>query len=170
MKKYIFSIICILGLFTFCNSVKKSDDGVTTYYLIRHSEKDRSDENNRNPNLNEDGEERAQNWASYFEDIELYAVYSTNYNRTIQTATPTAASKSLEIQDYDPRNMYDEDFQKATKGKTVLVVGHSNTTPSFANKILGEDKYEDIDDSVNSMLFIVTINGDKKTSEVKEID
>ena len=66
--------------------------------------------------------------------------------------------------------MYDEEFQKVTKGKTVLVVGHSNTTPYFANKILGEDKYQDIDDSVNSMLFIVTIDGNNKTSEVKEID
>ena len=107
---------------------------------------------------------------SYFEDINLDAVYSTNYNRTIQTATPTAEGKKLEIITYDPTKIYTDDFQKETKGKNVLIVGHSNTTPFFVNKIIGENKYSEMDDNDNSSLFIVKISGGKTTSEVIKID
>ncbi|TMM31279.1 histidine phosphatase family protein [Polaribacter aestuariivivens] len=165
MKKFLFLFVFAFGLLSSCNSQE-----TTTYYLIRHAEKDRTDKTNRNPELNEDGLKRAQNWVNYFENINLDAVYSTNYNRTIQTATPTATSKGLQVLKYDPRNMYSDDFAEETKGKTVLIVGHSNTTPAFANKILDENKYEDLFDNDNSSLFIVTIKGDEIKSEVKKIE
>jgi bisphosphoglycerate-dependent phosphoglycerate mutase len=88
----------------------------------------------------------------------------------MQTAKPTSDSKKLEIQKYDPSKMFDAIFQTATIGKTVLVVGHSNTTPAFVNKILGEKKYEDINDNDNSILYIVTIVGDKKTSRIEKVE
>lgn len=165
MKKYFYLFIFAFSLLVSCSS-----DETTTYYLIRHAEKDRTDKTNRNPNLNEEGLKRAQNWAKYFENINLDAVYSTEYNRTQQTAKPTANSKNLEVLSYNPRKMYDSIFQVNTKGKTVLVVGHSNTTPAFVNKILGEKKYEDINDNENNNLFIVTINGDNKTSSIKKVN
>ena len=143
------------------------EDAVTTYYLIRHAEKDRSDAENRNPNLNKDGQLRAKKWAEVLKDIELDAVYSTNYNRTMQTAKPVADLKDLEINNYDPNKLFDSEFEKNTSGKTVLVVGHSNTTPQFVNAILGESKYENIDDAENGALFIVQILADgSKTSQV----
>lgn len=172
MKKYLFLLAFAFSLLISCISKEKvtTTSSTTTYYLIRHAEKDRSDKTNNNPNLNFEGEKRAQNWANYFKDIQLDAVYSTNYNRTIQTATPTAQTKNLEIIFYNPTRMYDSIFQKDTKGKSVLVVGHSNTTPSFVNKILEEEKYENISDTDNSKLFIVTIHNDKKTSKVESIN
>ena len=163
----------ILLLFVFAFSLLSSctpEVTTTKYYLIRHAEKDRTDEKDRNPNLNENGQKRAKKWATYFKNIDLDAVYSTNYNRTQQTATPTAKSKNLEIKSYDPRKLYDSIFKIDTKGKTVLVVGHSNTTPVFANKILGEKKYENMDDHDNSSLYIVTITGDKKTSKIEKVN
>lgn len=165
MKKYVFLVVLAFSLLSACTSVEK-----TTYYLIRHAEKDRTDQTNSNPNLNEKGLERAKKWASYFKSIHLDAVYATNYKRTQQTAKPTAESKKIEIVSYDPRNMYDSIFQANTKGKTVLVVGHSNTTPVFVNKILGEKKYKDMDDHDNASLYIVTISGDKKTSKVEKVE
>lgn len=62
---------------------------ITTYYFIRHSEKNRASRT-KNPNLLEKGQDRAENWAHYFKSVAFDAVYSTNYNRTKQTATPTA--------------------------------------------------------------------------------
>ena len=165
MKKYFFLFVFAFSLLSACTS-----DETTTYYLIRHSEKDRTDKTNRNPNLNFEGEKRAQNWATYFKDIKLDAVYSTNYNRTIQTATPTAQTKELEIKKYNPRKMYDSIFQADTKGKTILVVGHSNTTPMFANAILGEKKYEWMKDDDNASLFIVTVNEEGVTSKVEKVN
>ncbi|WP_026933946.1 SixA phosphatase family protein [Christiangramia echinicola] len=136
---------------------------VSTYYLIRHAEKDRSDSSNRNPNLKKEGLERAKKWAEVLKNIDLDAVYSTDYNRTMQTAKPLADLNKLNIIKYDASKLFDENFEKATKGKTVLVVGHSNTTPQFANAILGEKKYEDLDDSENGALLIVQIMEDGTT-------
>jgi len=165
MKKYFFLFVFVFSLLVSCSS-----DETTTYYLIRHSEKDRFDKTDKNPNLSNEGEKRAQKWAAYFKDIPLDAVYSTNYNRTIQTATPTAMSKKIELQFYNPSKMYDSLFQSNTKGKTVLVVGHSNTTPVFANLILGDKKYDNMDDHDNASLYKVTISGDDKTSSVEKIE
>jgi len=165
MKHFLFLFLFTFSLFTACTSDKS-----TTYYLIRHAEKDRTDKTNNNPNLNKNGQERALRWADHFKNVKFDAIYSTNYNRTLQTATPTAKSKNIKIQKYNPRKMYDSIFQLETKGKTVLIVGHSNTTPAFVNMILGNKKYEDIDDNNNANLYIVKISGDKKTSSLEIVE
>ena len=169
MRKHLLLLFIVL---ISCNSSIKKEEtaATTTYYFIRHSEKIRTDTSNKNPSLNEIGLERAEKWAEYFKNIHLDAVYSTNYNRTMQTSKPTAESKKLAIINYNPKNMYDSVFQKNSEGKTVLVVGHSNTTPAFANKILGKKKFKDIDDKDNSSLFIITITKKGKTSKVEKVD
>ncbi len=143
---------------------------VTTFYLIRHAEKNQINMEG-DPELNEKGLQRAENWAKVFKDVDFDAVYSTNYKRTIKTATPTAKTQNLEVKMYDPSNLYDQDFQKATNGKTVLVVGHSNTTPQLANAILNQSKYKDLDETENGALFIVEVfNDGTKTSKVLYIN
>ena len=164
MKKFLL-IIFVFTLFIACTS-----DKTTTYYLIRHAEKDRTNTTNKNPNLNSDGVIRAEKWAKNFENIKLDAVYSTDYNRTQQTAAPTAKSKDLIVQSYNSSKMYDSIFKKNTKGKTILVVGHSNTTPVFANAILGQKKYKNMADNDNASLYIVTVVNDKKSSEIKKVN
>jgi len=169
MKSLAIIITIILSTFSANNSEKdkKNTDNhseVTTYYLIRHAEKDRSNASEKDPVLMDKGIMRAEDWAKIFKDVPFDMVYSTNYNRTKATAQPTATSKNLELSMYDPNNMFDAEFQKETKGKTVLVVGHSNTTPAFANAILKEKKYEDISDDNNGTLFIVTIHPDDSVS------
>ncbi len=143
-----------------CKSEKKEEANptpeTTVYYLIRHAEKDRST-SNQDPSLTEIGLERAANWAEIFAPINFDQIYSTAYKRTQQTALPTASKKKLDIQSYDPDNLYDENFKIKTKGKTVLIVGHSNTTPAFVNTILGEQKFDQLDDRDNGKLFIVTL-------------
>ncbi len=139
---------------------------ITTYYFIRHAEKQRQNPKDRNPHLNSDGYKRANAWKEVFKNIPLDAVYSTEYNRTKETAKPTADSKDLPILVYDPRKMYSEAFQHNTKGKKVLVVGHSNTTPMFVNKVLGKKVYEWIDDRNNANLYIVTIIDGKASSTI----
>lgn len=139
------------------NSCTEKETEATTYYLIRHAEKNRTDVTNKDPDLNEKGLERAMKWAEVFKDVDFDLVYATDYKRTKQTATPTAKSKKLQILSYDPSKLFSSEFQKSTKGKTVLVVGHSNTTPTLANKILNKEKYQFINDRNNANLYIVTI-------------
>ena len=143
---------------------------VTTYYFIRHAEKLRIDKTDKNPNLNYNGYKRAEAWKDVFSNISFDAVYSTDYNRTKLTAKPTADSNNLPILLYNPNSMYSEAFKNNTKGKTVLVVVHSNTTNVFLNKILGVEKYEEINDNNNSNLYIVTITDGKSSSVLLKIN
>jgi len=170
--KHLF-IICFVLLLTLPSGAQDSQNTseTTTYYFIRHADKDRSDKTNKDPNLIQAGILRAAKWSLVFENIDFDAVYSTNYNRTKQTAQPTAEKKGLEVTIYDPRELFSEVFAKNTKGKTVLVVGHSNTTPAFVNAVLGTKKYKDIDDSNYANLYIVTISASgEKSSTVLVID
>jgi len=136
MKKNIL-VICF-----FLISILSHSQEITTYYFIRHAEKLRVDKTERNPNLNLKGFKRAEAWKEVFSNISFDAIYSTDYTRTKLTAKPTADSKNLPILIYNPRDMYSKAFQNQTKGKTILVVGHSNTTNVFANKVIGFDKYQ----------------------------
>ena len=164
MKKLILTFIFLsLSLISYAQEI-------TTYYFIRHAEKLRIDKTDKNPNLNFNGYKRAEAWKDVFSNVSFDAVYSTDYNRTKLTAKPTAISKNLPILLYNPNTMYSEAFQNNTKGKTVLVVGHSNTTNVFANKILGIEKYKEIKDNNNSNLYIVTISDGKISSILLKIN
>lgn len=128
----------------------------TTLYLIRHAEKI---DNSKNPDLSQLGLDRAEHWKTIFAQIPLKAVYSTDYTRTIQTATPTATSKNLEIIKYDPKTLDLEKLKKEHQNQSILIVGHSNTTPELANKIMGQKIYAPIDDATFGNLYIVTLSG-----------
>lgn len=163
-KQLIFLLIFIASITTYAQ-----ENNTTTYYLIRHAEKIRTDKDNKNPNLSNQGLSRAKNWSEVFENIDFDFIYSTKYNRTIQTAQPTANRENLEIQFYTPNSLYNAHFKETTKGKTVLIVGHSNTTPQLVNKILGTHKYDDIDDNNNANLYIITINNTQKSSTLIKV-
>ena len=149
---------------------KEAKQKPTTYYLIRHAEKDRSDKSNRNPHLTEAGKKRADNWVKVLKDVKFDMVYSTDYNRTIETATPTAKANDLPLTIYNPQDMASKEFMTNTNGKIVLIVGHSNTTPQFTNALLGEKKYNDIADDNNANLYIVTVSQDSKSSTLLVVD
>lgn len=142
----------------------------TTYYLIRHSEKDTSNISDKNPNLSKIGMQRANSWVSILKDIKFDAIYSTNYNRTMQTAKPISESNELEIIQYSPSNFNFDDFKESTKGKTVLIVGHSNTTPSFANDFIGKNEYQQIEESNYANLYIITVTGNTVTHSLLKIN
>lgn len=168
MKKIFLLIIFSSILINFESKAQETE--TTTYYLIRHAEKNRLVTSDNNPNLKEKGVDRAVKWSKTFKHINFDYIFSTNYKRTIQTALPTAKSKNLEIQFYDPSDLYNEEFKTLTSGKTVLIVGHSNTTPLFVNKILGEEKYPEMDDRNNSDLYIITISENNKSTVFLNIE
>jgi len=161
--------IHLIYIFIFTSLLSNAQE-VTTYYFIRHAEKLRVDKTDRNPNLNSKGLKRAEAWKEIFSNISFDAIYSTDYTRTRLTAKPTADSKNLPILIYNPRDLYSKAFQNQTKGKTILVVGHSNTTNVFANKVVGFEKYQEIKDNNNSNLYIVTLTDKKASSVLLKID
>ena len=166
------TIVLLLAVLTLVAACKESGkinvaekENTSVYYFIRHAEKDRSDPTNKNPSLTIQGLERANKWAVFFKDKNIAAVYSTNYIRTQQTALPIAKEQNLEIISYTAKELISEKFIANNKGKNIVIVGHSNTTPELVNSLLGEKKYEDIADSENNNVFIVTLNKNKTTAK-----
>ena len=152
-------LLFILSIFTLGSYAQETSK--STYYLIRHAEKDRSDKTNRNPDLTAKGHERAVKWSEVLTKFGIDAVYSTNYNRTLHTAKPTADTNDLKIKTYHPFKIDMEAFRKETVGKDIFIVGHSNTTAAFANKLIGSEVYAEIEDDNNANLYIVTVDGTK---------
>ena len=64
--------------------------------------------------------------------------------------------------------MFNEEFKTQTEKQTVLIVGHSNTTPAFVNTIIGTQEHSQIDDSDNGKLFIVTINNGESSVIIED--
>ncbi len=154
--KSILIFVFILGLLG-CEEEPKIADTVSTFYFIRHAEKDRSDSENIDPELTQKGLGRAMHWAEILDEVPIDAIYSTDYERTQMTAAPMAVKKNLTVQIYDPRLIDIEQFKAENLNKKVFIVGHSNSTPEFVNKMIGQDKYGLIDDRQNGSLFIVEI-------------
>lgn len=178
MNKH-FLILIILPFLTCCKqnievenhkenyevNFKKDMTQISTYYLIRHAEKDQTDSKNEDPSLNAAGLKRAQRWASYFETIRIDEIYVTKYIRTTQTASMVAQQKALTPKLYDPHNIQLQEFLNTTRGKNVLIVGHNNTIPKFVNALIGKEEFGDMEDNDNSTLYKVVIDGDDKKVE-----
>lgn len=184
MKHFIL-IIILMPLFTSCGQQKEgekenieteaktktaAENNNATYYLIRHAEKVRTDPKDQDPSLDIKGLMHAEGWAAYFEPIKIDAIYTTKYVRTKQTISLTAQQKAISPKNYVPNNLYSDAFLKETKGKSVLIVGHSNTIPQLVNKLIGEEKFKDMDDNDNSTLFKVTIHGNDKKVETFTVE
>lgn len=158
IKPLIALALIIIGSISCKKDAKIVEDPIiSTFYFIRHAEKDRTDPENPDPELNQDGLNRAIRWAEVFDPIPLDVIYSTNYERTSMTAAPTSVKKNIDVKYYDPNAVDIEEFKLVNEGKNVLIVGHSNTIPAFVNRMINLEKYEDMDDSDNGSLFIVRI-------------
>ena len=162
--------VFFLLLVTSCQPETKTEE-MTTYYFIRHAEKDTSDPQNEDPELTEEGKKRVETWREVFKEVPLDLVYSSHYKRTRETARPIARDHDLEVFTYDTNKLNDQEFQEKTKGKTVLVVGHSDLNPEWVNYLIEEERYSDIPSNESGSVFIVNVSpGGEKTSHVLYIN
>ncbi len=151
MKRLFLLIICV-GAISSCFS----QNAITTFILVRHAEK--MADGSKDPELSEAGKKRSEALASLLAQTKVHAIYSTKFKRTEMTAAPFAKTSSLPIQNYDGAKMEEIDamLQKHAGG-TVLVVGHSNTTPAIINYLTGKSDYKNFDDSDYGNLVIVSV-------------
>lgn len=145
----------------------------TTVILLRHAEKDTTQPNatmmKADPPLTKAGEARAVQLLTVLNAYQPDMVYSTNYARTKATVTPLAQKFAKDIVVYNPNDLVKfADELRLQKGKTIVVAGHSNTTPALVNALLKEKKYDSLPDSVYNKLWVVTINGDTITDRIIE--
>jgi 2,3-bisphosphoglycerate-dependent phosphoglycerate mutase len=162
--------LSVLFLFTFAASDVAAQKRKITIILVRHAEKDMSDSENPNPQLTADGKLRAERFAKLVKKYKPMRVYSTNYTRTIDTATPIAKRRKLEIQMYDPSKLKDLAalILAAKKSRRFVIVGHNNTTPALANLLVGESKYKPLTETEYDKIFIIRIKKGKVRAKVIE--
>ena len=129
----------------------KSKPVVTTVYIVRHAEKD-STSNPADPTLSALGQVRAQALRQLLVRRQPAALFTTNTIRARATLAPLAEALKVEPQEYDPRRGRDlaDRILKEYPGKTVVIVGHSNTVLSLIDDFglvppvdeIGENDYE----------------------------
>jgi broad specificity phosphatase PhoE len=135
----------------------------TVVIVVRHAEKAAVEGND--PPLSEAGAKRAQKLVAVAEEARVEAVYTTQYRRTRETAAPVAARLNAPVHPLEvtrenasahPAQVAREILSKH-KGRTVMVVGHSNTTPLIAEALSGR-RVPPLDDATDfDTLYVIII-------------
>ena len=160
MKKILITLLVALSL------TGLAQDKITTFILVRHAEKDMTQSTN-DPDLSAAGKERATRLAEVLKKTDVTAIYSTPFKRTRQTVEPLASNKGLAVQSYTANTDKDIDAMLAQHaGGTLVIAGHSNTIPQFANYLLNEKKFSTFEDSDYGNLLVVTVLEKGKTVKV----
>lgn len=103
-------------------------------YLFRHAEKVAGSD----PELSIEGKKRASQLAALI-DAQSITLFSSRYNRTQMTASPIAKHFNAPIQHYNPHDLMTLKQTILQQQGTVVVIGHSNTTPQLAGLISKND-------------------------------
>ena len=159
MKKIFLSLL-ILGLFGLAPAATAFE---STYYVVRHAEKQGGDD----PLLTAKGLRRAAHIAAMLKDVTLDQIYSTDTNRTIMTATPTAANKGIAIEMFSTDDLESFAAMLKTKEGIFLIVAHSGSAPETASYLSGI-QIPELDETDYEKLFKVVITDGKPTLVLME--
>jgi phosphohistidine phosphatase SixA len=132
-----------------------------TIFLVRHAE--RADSGTMSgttmatePELSEAGRARAESLAMMLKDAGIKAIYTTEYQRTRQTAAPLAKALGIEVTVVSSRDGQALVEKLKAAAAPVLVVGHSNTVGETI-AALGVSEPVKIGDADYDNLFIVSL-------------
>jgi phosphohistidine phosphatase SixA len=154
MKKvFTISLNCIFLIFLFIAIVLSACK--STIYIVRHAEK--STEPKNDPHLTGEGEQRAQALKILLQNKKIQQIFSTNTNRTKETAMPISNINNIPIQLYNndtTSNFYKYIFLSK---KNTLVIGHSNTVLKMLDSLHLLGKIKSIGDNDYDNLFIIKV-------------
>ncbi|WP_229311834.1 phosphoglycerate mutase family protein [Larkinella rosea] len=147
MTKYKFLPVLLLAGLTACST--------STVYIVRHGEKVSEADTT---SLSAVGFERAQALADRLEDERISRILTTPTRRTQQTAGPLSQHLNLPIESYPPKPVDAVvELVQQTKGKNILVVGHSNTILEIAQGLGAKPSKANIESEDFDNLLIVTL-------------
>jgi broad specificity phosphatase PhoE len=140
------------------NAQQQNSGEFTTVILVRHAEKTQTADD---PGLTELGAERALALAHVLGEVEINAVYATQFTRTRATARPLADLLGLDVSVIDAGSSYASGMAGIIRdqhlGEAVVIVSHSNTVPAIIAElgvapvpVINDDEYDD--------LYVVTIS------------
>ncbi len=134
---------------------------VRTIFLVRHADKV-SDETDAL--LSEAGHRRAECLAKTLADAHIQQIYTSDLQRTQQTAAPLAERLHLKPVAI-PLSKLDDLVEaiRSEKAANILVVWHDATLPKIL-RALGAPEIPPIAHTEYDLFFILTFDGDKKNS------
>jgi phosphohistidine phosphatase SixA len=140
----------------------KREHPVTMVVIVRHAEK--ADAPVNDPALTATGTERANALAAALKDAEVAAVLHTPTTRTRDTALPVARQFGLtpEVLPLGPATQHAAAVADAVRkhlGKTVVVVGHSNTILRYIEALGGPLGQDLCDHEYDGLYTLVLANG-----------
>ena len=126
-----------------------------TIVVVRHADKiDNTDDAVLSPT----GEARAQRLAHVLKDLGISAIYTTQFKRTIQTATPLANLLKIKLLAYEQTDVDGivKEIQREHSKEVVMVVGHRSTVPRIL-KQFGANEPVALGSSEYDSLFVLTL-------------
>jgi phosphohistidine phosphatase SixA len=136
-----------------------------TLYLVRHAEKQVVEGND--PGLTDAGNHRSEQLARWLQDKGIRKIWSSDYQRTRDTAGPLVSKLGLELTLYDPRDLPALADKLLGNRENAFIVGHSNTTPDLT-RLLCQCDISDMDDSEYDQLYVVSVHRGETKVEVSE--
>lgn len=137
----------------------------TTVILIRHAERLATPGNN-DPHLSTAGKSRAKLLLHVLGQAKVSAIYTSEFIRTKETAQPLAAALGLSPIEARKAEDIKTDILLNHAGKTVLVVGHTNTVPEVI-QLFGDNSGHEIDDSEFDNMFVATVLGEDRVRVIR---
>jgi 2,3-bisphosphoglycerate-dependent phosphoglycerate mutase len=159
-KLYFFYIFLIIFGGS-CGLKNTSDTSETFIYLIRHAEKDMNDTTD-NPPLTAAGYARAEKLVEALSGVQPDVIYSTSYQRNINTVKLLAEKYDIEIQEYE---WHDTEALSNTiledhAGETVVVCGHSDNLLPLISKLGAEPPLDSLGSNEYGNIFKIEIGAD----------
>jgi phosphohistidine phosphatase SixA len=156
MKK----LILFFGIIFLFSSCTKN----TTIFVVRHAEKDLSykGDDHFRP-LNTAGHQRAGVLAARLANEKIAKIYTTEYLRVQQTGDSLRIKQQIDTIIYSAKTTHFLDKIKHDKvqGKTIVIIGHSNTVPEIIRNLGVKFDLKIIPDDEYNNLYQVKIKGEK---------
>ena len=161
------SQLLVLFLIVFMQTVSAQSD-ITTLIFVRHAEK--VNDGSKDPELTVEGKDRATRLAAMLSTQPVAAIYSTDFKRTRNTVAPLAEAVNIKLSLYEPMKLAQlQELIGKHKGGTVVICGHSNTTPAMINMLTGEETFKQWEDSDYGNVVIVSVptSGEPKVTKLR---
>jgi len=152
MKK-LFVLLSLMLLFANVVSAQ-----TTTVWIVRHAEKDKSNPQDTDPSLSEEGKIRAGDLATYLKKVKFDVAFATPTKRAHQTLDSLVIPKVIDYKDI--KSLVDS-IKTNYVGKTVIIAGHSNTVLELIEAFGGKKPKEELTDDDYDYIFELSVKEDK---------
>jgi phosphohistidine phosphatase SixA len=152
MKKIILfcSLSLLFSIATFAQT--------TEIWIVRHAEKDKTNPEDKDPNLSDEGKIRAGDLATFLQKTNFDVAFSTPYKRTHQTLDSLIIPKVINYN--DPKSLVDS-VKKNYAGKKVIIAGHSNTLLEIIEAFGAKRPMEMLTEDDYDYIFHLTLKDEK---------